>query len=40
MNELTINNKNQTAQQELLSALADVFNGKQYRYWKKDDELW
>lgn len=40
MNELTINNKNQTAQQELLSALADIFNGRQYRYWKKDDELW
>ena len=40
MNQEIATNQNHTAQQELLSALADVFNGKQYRYWKKDDELW
>lgn len=39
MNSIALNTT-MTAQQELLSALADVFNGKQYRYWKKDDELW
>jgi hypothetical protein len=30
----------QTAQQQIASALAEIFEGKTFRYWKKGKETW